>query len=437
MFVGAWMASLIAFPMITIAQEAPFKGERLVALSDGAMLASGYIDGHLGSRRPDFLSVLQIQKDGSVNRKDIAVSNSVATWPNVMSLTSDGNIAIVTEPFAQPTKEATKFSEIKRGSQITLVDISNPKSPLVIQKIKAPGTPSAIDIHPSGTLVAVTLPFEGQIALYPLEKGRLGEPKVQSLGIKTIKNTYVPEFKWHPSGKFAAVTLGGAARVIFYRLEDDVLKVWGEPLQTAPLPGKGQWTSDGRFFIVTTITATTDMAQLSYGSNASLFAVFAFDGDIVENSPPRRKNDRKSAYKSMPIQHSRVAHIPGGIGYVENFAISPDSRWVVGLNMAASWLPKGHPGRTTYSELTLFSLDINTGIMKPHSSVTMDDVILPQGITFDSSGNYLAITSFQHDKREGGSMSFWRLNKTGTPTLTPVGKTIPMPRGVHLVELAK
>lgn len=61
----------------------------------------------------------------------------------------------------------------------------------------------------------------------------------------------------------------------------------------------------------------------------------------------------------------RLAHVPNGMGYVENFAVSPDGAWVVGLNMAASWLPETHPGRTTFSELTLFAFDDAEGMLEP------------------------------------------------------------------------
>lgn len=416
-----------------LAAPADFNGRALIALSDGAMLASGYIDGRLGPRRPDLLSVIPL--DPPSERQDIAVSNSVATWPNVMAVTADGRFAIVTEPFGQPSDDATEFSAIPRGNRITVVDLSEPHVPRITQQIEAPGPTAAVDIHPGGSLVAVTLPFDGQIALYPLEEGTLGQPVIQDLGVADLPNRFVPEFKWHPSGEAAAVTLGGADRVIFYRFDDNRLMPWGEPLRTAPLPGKGEWTSDGRHFIVTTITATGDMAQIGYGQNASLFAVFAFDADDETNSPPRRSNDRSTSYESGPVQHARLGHVPAGMGYVENFALSPDGRWLVGLNMAASWLPQDHPGRTDFSELTLFGFDATTGRLTPHGITRLDGVVLPQGIVFDTDGSHVAVTSFQHDDREGGSLSFWRLQTQGQPRLEKDGEPLALPRGAHLLHL--
>ena len=432
-------AAAIAFaagaPLAIAAAQVPseFEARAIITLADGAMLATGYIDGVLGARQPDLLSVLT-----AGNRVDTAVSNSVATWPNVLALTPDQRFAIVTEPFSQPAAEAQAFADIERGHRVTVVDLNDPASPTVVQEIDAPGTPAAVDVHPDGRLVAVTLPFEGSIALYPFQDGRLGEPTVQTLGIEDLANTFVPEFKWRPDGDFAAVTLGGADRVVFYRFDGERLVPWGEPLQTAPLPGKGEWTPDGRHFIVTTITATGDMAQLGYGQNASLFAVFAFDDTPTPDSPPRRANDRTAAYESPAIQHARVAHIPGGMGYVENFAITPDGRHLVGLNMAASWLPGDHPGRTRYSELTLFGFEGETGRLTPLGTTRLDGVILPQGIAFDAEGRHLVVSSFQHDDREGGSLSFWRLDALeNAPSIVPLGAVVPMPRGVHFIAIVE
>lgn len=434
---GAAMACAVAFGPggPAAAQEAPFAGSALVTLSDGAMLATGYIDGRLGPRKPDLLSVVPLGADEEGGRRDVAVSNSVATWPNVMAITPDGRFAVVTEPFAQPPEEAQAFADIEQGHRVTLVDLSDPAGPTVAQEVDAPGATAAVDVHPSGSLVAITLPFEGQIALYPFEDGRLGEPTLHPLGVEGIEDSFVPEFKWHPSGEFAAVTLGNADRVVFYRFDGAALAPWGEPMRTAPLPGKGEWTPDGRHFVVTTITATADMAQAAYGQNASLFAVFAFDDDAEPNSAPRRADDRQVASESAPVQHARVAHVPGGMGYVENFAISPDGRWVVGLNMAASWLPEGHPGRTTHSELTLFALDPASGALTPHGATRLDGVVLPQGIVFDADGRHLAVTSFQGDDGGEGNLSFWRLEDADAPMLVPAGRPLPLPRGAHLVAL--
>lgn len=432
----AAMISPCFTPAAAQSLPADFDAEALLVLSDGAMLASGYIDGRLGPRALDQLSVLV---PGKATFESLAVSNSVALWPNILALTPDNRFAIITEPFAEPDENAKLFSEIERGQLLTVVDVSNPLAPEVIQRVEAPSSPAAVDVHPSGKVVAVTLPFEGQIALYPFEDGQLGAPTTMGLGIEGLEGGFVPEFKWRPDGQFAAVTLGGADRVLFFKYENGELVPWGGPMKTAPLPGMGRWTPDGRHFIVTTITATADMAQLAYGMNTSLFAVFAFDDTDTPDSPPRRADDRKPEYTSPGVQHARLGHIPGGIGYVESFAISPDGSLIAAANMRGSWLPEGHAGRTEGSEVSIFTLDQDLGYIEHSFTLELPGVILPQGITFDADSSHLAVTSFQGKDGEPGALHIFSIEKLPSDRyeIRPIGTPITLPRGAHFLKILK
>ncbi len=430
--VGAFLVSTPA--LAQQAQDPPFANSDLVALSDGAMLATGYIDGLLGSRTPDLLSVVSRTEGGKWSRSDLQVSNSVATWPNVMAVTQDGSTAIVSEPLAQPSEAASEFSDIERGNTVTVVDLTGNAGPSVRQAVTTPSAPAAVDIHPSGELVAITFPFQGEIGLYPFKDGHLGEPAMQSLGLEGLSNTYVPEIKWHPSGDFAAVTLGGANQVAFYRYEDGRLEPWGEPITTAPLPGRGQWTRNGEYFLATVINITSDLAQLGYGRNSSLFTIVAFDSDDEPNSPPRRANDRSPRYESAAVQHSVLASVPSGQGYVENFAISPDEQFVVGLNMVASWLPADDPGHTNFSELTLMKINPDTGLVEQLAATRMPGVVLPQGIVFDGDGRHVAVTSFQDAEGGPGQLAFWAFDPEAAIPFVPIGEPITMPRGLHFLQ---
>lgn len=406
-----------------------FDAGSVLVLSDGAMLASGYIDGHLGPRRPDLLSVINPENGARTN---VGVSNSVATWPNTMALTPDGRFAIVAEPFAQPPESAETFEAIERGRKLTVIDLADSAGPKIVQTLDAPSAPAAVDVHPSGNVVAVTLPFAGQIAIYPLADGQLGDPSLHELQVENLANTFVPEFSWRPDGQFAAVTLGGADRVVFYRFDEARLAPWGPPVRTAPLPGMGVWTPDGQHYLVTTITATGDMAQVSYGQNASLLAVIAFDETQERDSLPRRANDRRTTYESPAIQHARLGHFPLGQGYVESIAISPDGRNLAVANMRASWLPKEHPGRSDGSEVTLFSFDPARGRLERIANLQLPEVILPQGLTFDADGSHIALTSFQHDDRDGGSLYVFALtDQQSSLKLRQIGNATSLPRGAH------
>jgi hypothetical protein len=418
-------------------------GRAAAIISDGDMVATGYIDGKLGPKRPDLLSIIGLGDGASrpMPLGQIPVSNSVAGWPRNLATTPDGRFAIVTEVFGQRREADTDYASIPSGRLIQVIDIRNRLAPKLVQTVEVDGGPGAVDIHPGGQIVAVTLPAKGQMALYPFRDGRLGEPSVIGLGEIGVEQRGAQEFSWHPSGDFAAVTLGNANRVAFYRLtragENPRLELWGPPLETAALPGRGRWTRNGRFYIVTQIGITSDTVQVGYAQTASLLGVFAFDADTQPNSPPRRANDRKAAYQSAPVQHAHVAQLPAGLGYVENFAISPDERWLVGLNMVASWLPEGHPGRSVDSKLELFRLDAERGALT-HVSTTSFAGVLPQGIAFEPSGQGLVVTTYQGKdvERGGGTLHAFRLQQGEQPQLIKdETRSADIPRGAHTIEL--
>ena len=126
------------------------------------------------------------------------------------------------------------------------------------------------------------------------------------------------------------------------------------------------------------------------------------------------------------------------MGYVENFAVSPDGMHVIGLNMVASWLPTDHPGHTNYSELTVLAIDTETGAVENRGSTRLPNVTLPQGIVFDNDGRHVAVTSYQGPDGGPGQIEFWSFTPGADEPFIRVGDAIPAPRGVHyLTKIAR
>ncbi len=67
------------------------------------------------------------------------------------------------------------------------------------------------------------------------------------------------------------------------------------------------------------------------------------------------------------------------------------------------------PGSTKHSSLTLLTLSTDTGQLTPMGSFPFEG-ILPEGITFDATGDYLAVANFSHFNPavKGGSIDFWQ-----------------------------
>lgn len=389
--IGLFKAATLSVGQVLQAQTQSrfdFQGRFLAVLSDADMEASTYIDGKLGERTPEMRDALTLIPlgGGSYNTSPVTlpVSNSVMTWPNNLAFTPDGQFAFVTETFAPAPQGATERSQIPPGQQLAVIDVSNPRQPKVVNRINLGTRPMAVTVHPEGNLLAVSLGEPGrQIALIPFANSRLGTPTFQGHPNVTDPNVHTPHLEWHPSGRFLGVTLPDRNEALFYAVDRTnvnrlMLRSWGNAIITGKLPGVGHFTPDGRHFIVTNLHWGDDVANQFVGAHHSSLTAIQF---------------ADAAGADKQVKHQIVSTAAVGAS-AEEFAISPNGRFVVSLNMEASYLPLTDSRRTQHSSLTLLSLNPETGRLTPHGTTPFEG-ILPEGITFDTSGRYLAVATFE------------------------------------------
>ncbi|MEL7162600.1 MAG: hypothetical protein AAFN92_17720, partial [Bacteroidota bacterium] len=279
--------------------------------------------------------------------------------------------------------------------------------------------------HPTDSRFILTGLGTDSIYLFGIDDNRLQRIATQSLPGIVESVPAIPHFSWHPSGTFAAVSLAGNDKLQFLRYENTTFLPWGAPLKTPPLPGIGHFTHNGRFFALTVINLTGDVEQTAYGDNQSLLILYRFDATRQRDSRPTRSNDGQSIYRSPPVKHTISQVLPFGSGYVENFTISADDRYLVGLNMAGSW----EPGQPSVSSLELFRLNASTGKAQFVDRYPFAGV-LPEQISFTPNGTHLAVATFEYPE-DHGSLDLWRLwDREERASLVPLRRT-PTPRGLH------
>ncbi len=271
--------------------------------------------------------------------------------------------------------------------------------------------PRAVAVHPEGNLLAVSIDEpERQIALISFVNGKLGTPTFHRLPNIESPNANAAHLEWHPSGRFLGVTIADRNEAVFYEIDrsnpqQPQIRSWGNLIMTGKALGVGHFTPDGRYFITTNLLWGDDVESQYVGTQSSYLTAIRFA-------------DRSNA--DNQVRHQIVSTASVG-GSAEEFAISSNGQFVVSLNMEASFLPWNDERLTRYSSLTLLSFNPETGRLTPHNT-TQFEGILPEGITFDGSGNYLAVANFDrfNPTREGTTLDFWRVIPDRVPTLTSV-----------------
>lgn len=411
---------------------ADFRGRAIVTISDGDMLASAYVDGRLGPKGPrDALTVTRLNSDlTQLQSASVPVSNSVAGPPTAVAVTRDGRWAFATESFAARTDTAERFPQLAPGALLTVVNLQDLAAPRVTETLDVGKRPEGISVNPAGDLVALTLhPVDGrQLAFVPFINGKLGAPQYVAVpGVdKTVRITHV---EWHPSGSFAALTLVDQAQVMFVRVEREggAIKItpWGNRVLTSKYPFMGRFTPDGRHFLT---------GNLYWGTDVPGFWTEAVDGDVTS---VRFATEATPGADGQPqVRHFLVGKAGTGKD-PEGIAISPDGRYVVSVNLETSYAPTSDRRVTMYSSVSLLRLDPATGRLT-HLDTHRYDGILPEAATFDASGKFIAIVTYDSfdpsaPEATSGALDFFRI--TPDEKIVKLRRGHALPRGPHSMQL--
>ena len=404
-----------------------FQGGKLVAISDGDMLASAYVNGQLGAKESDdALIVATLSPDLSgVSVATVNVSNSVAGAPTAVAVTPDGRFAVVSESFGERGADAQSFGDLPVGSLLTLVDISDANEPRVVQQLDVGTRPEGLSLSPSGDMVAAAMhPADGRgIAFVPLSDGALGEPSYASVP-GTEPTDRLSHVEWHPSGDFVAITDVNRAIVRFAQVvrgQGDVsLEAWGNPVLVSKYPFMGRFTPDGSHFLTGNLYWGSDVVGIWTEAPAGDVTSIRFATEAGENGP----------------RHFLVGRAETGIS-PEGIAISPDGEWAVTTNLEVSYAPADDPRHTPYSSLTLIDIDTSTGRLHTVGTYAFDG-ILPEAAVWDASSGYVAVVNYDQldPNREGGSIDFWKLVEGDTASLVQLRTSVETPHGPHSIVLS-
>jgi DNA-binding beta-propeller fold protein YncE len=402
-----------------------FKAKKLVVLSDADMLASGYYDGKAGNKTKKLVDQLTIidakNMLNKTNHKKVKASNSVRAWPNNIAISKDGKYAIVAELWGEAKLGESNIHHVPVGRNLSIINLEKGKE---VAKLELADAVTAVAFHPNKEILAVTTQEKGrEIILLSFKNEKLKHLK--NIDLEHPYNKYtapITHIEWHPSGKFLALSNSFYMETVSFlkfNEETNELTKWGNTLKTGKMPGMSYWSPDGKFLLVTNLYWGLELDAYFVANQKGMITVIKFD---------EKGEGKKGAF------HKIVSSGATG-GGPENFAISPDGEWVVSLNMELSVLPKNHKLFNPYYTLSLFKFDRKTGVLTKKDEF-LSEGIMPEGITFDKSGKYLAVAVFDSNNPniEGGSVDFFRLIKEENPKIIKLSHYIPVMRGAHIIK---
>ena len=436
---GAGMGALILGTVHLQAQEAPsFRGKALLILSDTTMPASGFVDGQLVRNQrdritsQDTLTVLSLPlrltgtPADTVAVGEVEVSNSVVGPPFQVTASPDGRFAYVLETRGNPPEGVEKVTNVFQGlptqSRVTVVDISNHSAPKTVESVVVGSHTHTLDLSPDGRLLAVNSYAPGRhIILRRInDNGTIG-PEVAAFAVEVdgAPLRRPGRVQWHPSGRFIALTLAFEDEVRFYRVTDNgrtvAIEQWGQAVKVGDFPDQGAFSPDGRYFV------TTD---LQWGDKA----------------PPNYLNPPAGTLSAVRFDAEQGRHAATGRASAsispEGIAFSPDSRYIVAASLTHSFFPWDDERLTVGGALDLLTLETQTGALTHIEAYPLQG-ILTEGLAFDASGHFVAVTHFDRydPRRRRGVVEFWQLKLGDKPRLERTNYEIDVVPGPHTLHL--
>jgi DNA-binding beta-propeller fold protein YncE len=428
-----WLALSHAFAQLKLKSTpivknstARFNGTLLVT-SDADQIGTAYANGIINKVEgiEDSLTILQFDTNGNFSKSQLHVSNSVVSWPSIIAQSPDGKRVYVVETYGiyrgKSQRLQNLYAELPGGEQLTIVDVSH-EQPVIVQQISIGKNPKTASVNARGDLFVTSSQEKGkELVLAVLENGLV--KKVQTFAVKGLEragtNEGVNFVAFHPTLDVIALIKDNRT-VAFYKImrtgADLIIEPTGELHNLGKVLSVGNFTPDGKFFLVT---------DVGWG-DSQLGNVFNGKGHLISI----RFDDQG---KSALVNKAKVGLSP------EGFDVSPDGQWAVVVNMRRTYLPEGLPfslfAARKRSSLSLIKINPETGALQTMGEEYGFEGELPEDAVFDLDSQNIVVTIYNQRFEafpKQGYLEFWQLQSN---KLVRTATKIPVTRGPHCLKL--
>lgn len=272
----------------------PARDQIAVSANDGKQLRPG--EGP-ASRTSDSISVLQLSPSprilGSLN-----VPASMIGPPASVAIPRNGRFAIVA---GSQRLDATQASGLAPDNVVSVVDLANPRSPKLLQSLKAGMGATGIAINRAGTLALVTGAADDTVSVFSITGKRLAPVGTVNLAPKS-KPTDVA---FMPDGRSALVIAQTTGKVIRLTVDGTRVTPAGVELVPGAQPSGIQMDAQGRFAYVNNLAGRIDAPPPAAGAAPRMGTISVID-----------------------VRNNRVVNVVDAGVTPENVSLSPDGRYL-------------------------------------------------------------------------------------------------------------
>ena len=430
------MKKILLYSILTLAtkfaysQQISFDAKGIIAISDADMAASAFVDGKLFKERgnKDFMSIVKLPIDKySDEIKSLVVSNSSINSAKSIVISPNHPIAYVVETRGTTPETITEirnlYTGLPVGGYISVIDISDLSQPKVLYKFPTGKNPTAIDISPNGEYLALCSEEYGK-ELQVLELDPTGKPVRIINKPQNFQAGKISDITWHPNNNFLVFTMEDSKEVGLLKVTRDGpttkiirLDIVGRTLKVGNLPSAGQFTPDGKYYLVPDIKS--NIVNKSESGSDDFGDMFVLKFNLEGKS------------EHYLITKTKIGETP------TSFAISPDGSLVAVTNAKKSYFPWKNNETSKKASISLLKLSTD-GSLNNVEEYEFDG-ILPKNITFDKTGENIAVTVFDHFNfgKHFGGLEFWKVKNGENPSLQKQDFKLFMPRGCHAIQIVK
>ena len=195
------------------------------------------------------------------------------------------------------------------------------------------------------------------------------------------------------------------------------LDIVGRTLKVGSLPSAGQFTPDGKYYLVPDIKS--NIANKSESGSDVFGDMFVIKFNLEGKS------------EHYLITKTKIGETP------TSFAISPDGSLVAVTNAKKSYFPWNSNESSKKASISLLKLSTD-GSLNNVAEYEFDG-ILPKNIVFDRTGENIAVTVFDYFNfgKHFGGLEFWKVKNGENPSLQKQDFKLFMPRGSHAIQIVK